>query len=70
MYRQSTSNPPCPRCGAMLYRVRRKPWDRLVSLVSPRRRYRCMHPGCAWAGTLADSQRQPPAGATEAASPK
>jgi hypothetical protein len=54
----------------MLYRVRRNPWDRLVSLFSPRRRYRCMHPGCGWTGTLADSQRHPLASAAKAATSK
>jgi hypothetical protein len=42
----------CPRCGAALLRVRRKPLDRLVSLVAPLRRYRCRAMGCGWEGTL------------------
>jgi hypothetical protein len=42
----------CPRCGAVLFRVRRKPLDRVLSLVAPRRRYRCRAMGCGWEGTL------------------
>jgi hypothetical protein len=42
----------CPRCGAALLRVRRKPLDRLLSLLAPRRRYRCRAMGCGWEGTL------------------
>jgi hypothetical protein len=44
----------CPSCASPLVRVRRTPWDRLVSLVSPRRRYRCRGMGCGWEGTLRD----------------
>jgi hypothetical protein len=42
----------CPRCGGALVRMRRKPFDRLLSLVSPRRRYRCRAMGCGWEGAL------------------
>jgi hypothetical protein len=42
----------CPRCGGVLVRVRRKPFDRLLSLLSPRRRYRCRVMGCGWEGAL------------------
>jgi hypothetical protein len=42
----------CPRCGHALVRMRRKLFDRLLSLVSPRRRYRCRAMGCGWEGTL------------------
>ncbi len=42
----------CPRCGSVLVRVRRKPFDRLLSLLSPRRRYRCRAMGCGWEGAL------------------
>jgi hypothetical protein len=42
----------CPRCGASLSRIRRNALDRLVSLLAPRRRYRCRAFGCGWTGTL------------------
>jgi hypothetical protein len=42
----------CPRCRGALVRVRRTFFDRLVSLVVPRRRYRCRAIGCGWEGTL------------------
>jgi hypothetical protein len=42
----------CPRCRGALIRVRRRPIDRLVSLILPRRRYRCVAIGCGWEGNL------------------
>jgi hypothetical protein len=42
----------CPRCEGALIRIRRRPIDRFVSLVLPRRRYRCLAIGCGWEGTL------------------
>jgi hypothetical protein len=42
----------CPRCAGPLVRVPRTPWDRLLSLVSPRRRFRCRGMSCGWEGTL------------------
>jgi len=44
----------CPRCKGSVVRVRRRLIDRLISLVSPRRRYRCLTMGCGWQGTLSD----------------
>jgi hypothetical protein len=44
----------CPRCGGTLWRVRRRLFDRLVSLVSPRKRFRCYQ--CQWKGTIRDSK--------------
>lgn len=38
----------CPVCHGRVERVRRKLFDRLLSLVSPRRRYRCISPLCQW----------------------
>lgn len=38
----------CPVCHGRVERVRRKFFDRLLSLVSPRRRYRCISPLCQW----------------------
>ncbi len=42
----------CPRCRGPVVRVRRRALDRLVSLVSPRHRFRCAGFGCGWEGTL------------------
>jgi hypothetical protein len=42
----------CPRCRGALIRIRRRPIDRFVSLVLPRRRYRCVAIGCGWEGNL------------------
>jgi hypothetical protein len=42
----------CPRCQGGLVRIRRRPVDRLVSVILPRRRYRCVAIGCGWEGTL------------------
>lgn len=44
--------PPCPRCNGSLMRVRRHFADRMVSLFSPVRRYRCDSFACRWEGTL------------------
>jgi hypothetical protein len=33
-------------------RIRRRVFDRLVSVVSPRQRFRCAAFGCGWEGTL------------------
>jgi hypothetical protein len=42
----------CPRCGGGVVRTRRHAFDRLVSLISPRLRFRCAGFGCDWEGTL------------------
>jgi predicted RNA-binding Zn-ribbon protein involved in translation (DUF1610 family) len=46
------SVPPCPLCGESLQRIHRHPFDRLLSLVYPVRRYRCKRFRCGWEGTL------------------
>jgi len=51
-YPTASTQPPCPKCGVRLHRVRRNPVDRLLSLVGQRRRYRCPSHGCGWEGTL------------------
>jgi len=43
----------CPQCGAASYRVRRRPIDRVLSLLSPLERYRCTLIGCGWEGNVA-----------------
>jgi uncharacterized protein with PIN domain len=50
-YGKSEQGLRCPRCQGPLIRVRRQPVDRLISLISPRRRYRCAAIGCGWEGT-------------------
>ncbi len=51
------TNPPdpalvCPRCRGPVMRVRRNPFDRLLSLFAPRWRYRCRALACGWEGTI------------------
>jgi len=42
----------CPQCGTGAYRIRRRVIDRIFSLLSPLRRYRCTSIGCGWEGNL------------------
>lgn len=44
----------CPYCNSPVDRVRRRFIDRLVSLITPVRRYRCRGHGwdCTWEGRL------------------
>jgi len=42
----------CPRCQGALIRIKRRPIDRVISLLFPRRRYRCVAIGCGWEGSL------------------
>src|SRR5215813_3375353 len=42
----------CPRCHGPAQRIPRRPIDRLLSRVFPRRRYRCESPACGWQGNL------------------
>jgi hypothetical protein len=49
----------CPHCGGALVRVRRLAFDRLISLVSPRHRFRCAAFGCGWEGTLRLKRQRP-----------
>jgi len=46
----------CPLCGVALLRMPRRPVDRLVSLVRPVSRYRCMAVQCQWEGNLRRSR--------------
>ncbi|TAK90883.1 MAG: hypothetical protein EPO06_06045 [Burkholderiaceae bacterium] len=55
----------CPLCGGDLLRVPRRPLDRLVSVVRPVGRYRCMAMQCQWEGNL----RRPRNGRDAASSP-
>jgi uncharacterized paraquat-inducible protein A len=54
----SATHPPCPKCGAPLYRVHRHLLDRLRSLIRPRRRYCCRGHSCRWEGTLPYSPKE------------
>lgn len=40
----------CPRCGKPLYRLRRRPHERLLSVIYPVKRYKCKE--CGWRGLL------------------
>lgn len=43
----------CPRCGDLASRVKRRPYDRIVSLLKSVKRYRCDF--CDWTGTVFQS---------------
>jgi len=42
----------CPRCRGGVVRIPRRVVDRLISVISPRHRFRCAAFGCGWEGTL------------------
>ena len=42
----------CPQCKSDLFRVPRRPIDRLTSLFVPVRRFRCQFFSCHWEGNL------------------
>lgn len=42
----------CPRCGSDVFRVPRRPVDRLLSIVRPVQRYQCSALECEWCGNL------------------
>ena len=48
----------CPQCGHTLYRVHRRPLDRLASLFVPLRRYRCDE--CGWSGLHVSAHARQP----------
>ncbi len=48
----SASRPICPQCGSAVDRVPRRWMDRLVSLFTPTRRYRCRSLLCRWEGRV------------------
>jgi len=43
----------CPGCGDLAFRVKRRLWDRLLSLLDPKKRYHCIY--CGWTGSIAAS---------------
>ena len=42
----------CLHCGQGTARIERRWTDRLLNLVSPLRRYRCVNTQCGWQGNL------------------
>lgn len=48
----------CPHCNQPLERIRRRWYDRVLSLFSPRQRYHCRNFSCRWEGTLSVTQRE------------
>ena len=42
----------CPHCESRAFRIPRRFRDRLISLVVPMRRYRCLSSECGWEGNL------------------
>lgn len=47
----------CPLCQSRVDRIRRTTFDRILSVVSPRRRYRCLSPLCTWEGVLKQGRK-------------
>lgn len=47
----------CPRCKGPVYRTHRRLVDRLVSLIVPVRRYRCVAVRCQWEGNIVQRRR-------------
>jgi len=45
----------CPSCRGTLVREHRRFVDRLHSLISPVKRYRCENFACQWVGNIADA---------------
>jgi hypothetical protein len=43
----------CPRCNGPIWRIKRRLVDRIVSLLTPVRRYHCSN-YCGWEGNLRD----------------
>jgi len=43
---------PCPVCNAHTHRIPRRFIDRLLSIFTPLRRYRCQSMKCTWEGNL------------------
>jgi hypothetical protein len=42
----------CPHCGQGTSRVERRWFDRLLNVLMPVRRYRCVNAVCGWQGNL------------------
>lgn len=59
----------CPLCHWKLIRQRRRPVDRLWSLIQPVKRYRCENFSCQWVGNVA-SARTESATAGQATNPR
>jgi hypothetical protein len=49
----------CPQCRGALVRIPRRFSERLVSLFTPLRRYRCPSHTCGWEGNLRQSRAAP-----------
>jgi hypothetical protein len=48
----------CPMCRGRLIRARRRVVDRLRSLFSPVKRYRCANFACQWHGNIAERRTE------------
>ena len=46
----------CPQCKSSVFHISRRILDRLISFVTPLRRYRCISMKCNWEGTLRDKR--------------
>ena len=50
----------CPKCDGPIYRIPRRSIDRVLSLISPKHRYRCGSWDCGWEGNLpSEGSRKP-----------
>lgn len=47
----------CPRCKGSVVRTRRRLIDRLISVIVPVYRYRCVALGCQWRGNMRQRRR-------------
>lgn len=57
----AANRPTCPECGAAVDRIARRWLDRLLSLFTPVRRYRCRSMACGWEGQLRNRRFSLPA---------
>lgn len=47
----------CPKCSAEIYRVPRRLFDRVLSVLVPMHRYKCSLPYCDWEGNVSVDQK-------------
>ncbi len=50
MHSEWLSSSTCPVCGGPLYRIHRRPRDRVIAWFVPVKRYRCKNHDCGWSG--------------------
>lgn len=45
----------CPQCKGELFRIQRRPADRLLSIFIGMKRYQCQNDSCGWSGNIQTS---------------